>query len=192
MRRIGLLAAIAAAFVLCYAAVIRALVESWATSYTYSYGFVVLLISLYLLRTQSTWLRKATTEPDYLGGVPVTLAGLGMLIAGRLGSLVSLQEGSLIVPVAGFLLLFAGRRVFARVWFPLAYLLVAFPIWDSVIARVQPPSQVLSAAVASGLLQVLEMPIVREGTRLVLPNVVVEVMRECSGVNQVVAVVAMA
>src|SRR5215470_15875541 len=166
MRRIGLLAAIAAAFALCYAAVIRALIETWATSYTYSYGFVVLLISLYLLRTQSTWLRMATPEPDYVSGVPVTLAG--------------------------FILLFAGRRVFARVWFPLAYLLVAFPIWDSVIARVQPPSQMLSAAVASGLLQVLEVPIVREGTRLVLPNVVVEVMRECSGVNQVVAVVAMA
>src|SRR5215470_16687285 len=105
MRRIGLLAAIAAAFALCYAAVIRALVETWATSYTYSYGFVVLLISLYLLRTLSTWLRTATPEPDYVGGVPVTLAGLGMLLAGRLGLLVSVQEASLIVTLAGFILL---------------------------------------------------------------------------------------
>src|SRR4029077_14121601 len=85
-----------------------------------------------------------------------------------------------------------GRKVFGVVQFPLAYALLGIPVWDAVISWLQPPSQVFSARIGAAVMQLIGIPVLREGTRLVLPNVVLEVMRECSGVNQLLAIVAMA
>jgi EpsI family protein len=192
VTQISLLVLAGVAFAACYGSVIRTLAETWATSYAYSYGFAVLLVSAYVLWTKSKQLKALRPVPDYVIGIPVTLAGVAMLSAGRLGLLASIQEASLVVTLAGLVLLLYGRLAFSYVWFPLGYLLLGIPMWDTVIARLQPPSQNLSAWIASGLIHTLGIPVLREGTRLVLPNVALEVMRECSGVNQLLAIVAMA
>jgi len=181
-----------AAFTLCYAGVIASLVEEWATNYRYSYGIAVIAISGYLLWGKSKQLSTMSPEPDYVLGVPVMLAGIGILIGGRLALLSSVQAASLVVTVAGLILFLFGRKIFACVQFPLGYLLVGVPIWDQVISRLQPLSQILSARIASGMLQAIGTPVLREGTKIALPNVALEVMGECSGVNQLLAIVAMA
>jgi len=104
----------------------------------------------------------------------------------------SLQEVSLLVTLAGFVLLMFGRETFAYTWFPLGYLILGIPVWDHLIASLQPLSQDLSARIATVLLRAGGIPILREGTNLVLPNVTLEVLRECSGVNQLLAIIAMA
>jgi EpsI family protein len=180
------------AFLLCYAGVIATLAATWALNYAYSYGIAVLLVSAYILWVNRSRLRMLPTEPDYLFGVPVTLVGLGLLAAGRLALVSSLQELSLVVTIAGLVLLLRGRKTFGVIQFPLTYALLGIPIWDAAISWLQPPSQVLSARIGTGLMQLIGIPLLREGTRIVLPNVVLEVMRECSGVNQLLAIVAMA
>jgi EpsI family protein len=191
LNRISSIALAVAALTLCYASVIRALAETWATSYLYSYGFAMVLISGYMLWAKSDRLRNLEPLPDYFFGVPVVLAGVGMLAVGRLALLISVQELSLLVALAGFVLLLFGREAFACIWFPLGYLLFGIPIWDNVIGSLQPPSQDLSARMATSFLQVGGIPVLREGTTIVLPNVTLEVMRECSGVNQLLAIVTM-
>jgi EpsI family protein len=180
------------ALAVCYAGVLQTLAKAWVTSEVYSYGLAVLAISAYMIWTRSESLSRLPAVPDYLFGIPVTLAGIGLLVAGRLGLLMSLQQGSLIVTLAGFVLLFFGRAIFARVWFPLGYLLLGFPLWDALIGSLQPPSQLISGRMATVLLQAIGIPVLQDGTKLALPNVTLEVLRECSGVNQLLAVVAMA
>ena len=120
----------AIAFGLCYTGVIVTLVTTWANSYLYSYGFAVAFISGYMLWTTSGKLGTLDLVPDHLFGVPVTLAGIAMLAVGHLGALVSLQQVSLLVTLAGFILMLFGRRVFHLTRVPLLYLLLAMPIWD--------------------------------------------------------------
>lgn len=179
------------AFGLCYIGVIITLVTTWANSYLYSYGFAVAFISGYMLWITSGKLSTLDLVPDYLFGVPVTLAGIAMLAAGHLGALVSLQQVSLLVTLAGFILMLFGRRVFHVSWVPLLYLLLAMPIWDSLLGRLGPPSQVLSGAIAVSLLHSIGVPAVQEGNLLVLPNLILDVLPQCSGVNQLMAIVAM-
>ena len=181
----------ATAFGLCYIGVIITLVTTWASSYVYSYGFAVAFISGYMLWASSGKLRTLDIVPDYLFGVPVTLAGIAMLAAGHLGALVSLQQLSLLVTLAGFILMLFGRRVLHAMWVPLLYLLLAMPVWDPLLGRLRPPSQVLSGGIAVSLLHSIGVPAVQEGTLIVLPNLILDVLPECSGVNQLMAIVAM-
>ena len=181
----------AIAFGLCYAGVIATLITTWASSYLYSYGFAVAFISGYMVWTRSGTVNTLALVPDYLFGVPVTLTGIAMLAAGHLGALVSLQQVSLLVTLAGFILMLFGRRVFRITWVPLLYLLLAMPIWDLLLGRLRPPSQVLSGGIAVSLLHAIGVPAVQEGTLIVLPNVILNVLPQCSGVNQLMAIVAM-
>jgi EpsI family protein len=182
----------AVALAVSYAGVLGSLVKAWVTSEVYSYGLAVLAIGVYMIWTRWDRLRSLQAVPDYLLGVPVTLAGVALLTAGRIGLLTSLQQASLVVTLAGFVLLFFGRAIFACLWFPLGYLLLGFPVWDVLIRWLQPPSQLISGGIAAVLLRTLGIPVLQDGTRLALANVTLEVLRECSGVNQLLAVVAMA
>jgi EpsI family protein len=192
ITRAGLRIALAmAAFALCYAGVMAALVGSWATDYLYSYGFAVPLISGYVLWARSKELRTQHPLPDYQLGIPITLVGAAMLLAGHLGALMTVQEVALVVTLAGAVLLLFGRDVMRVLWFPVAYLLLMVPIWNYPIGLIQAPSQILSGRIAVGLLHAAGVPAVQEGTLVILPRLTLDVLRECSGVNQLIAVVAL-
>jgi EpsI family protein len=167
------------------------MVGVWATNPLYSYGFVVPLISAYILFAKLDRLRALRQAPDYWLGVSTSVLGLAMLVIGRLGSIRTVEEGSLIIALAGLVLLLFGRETLRVVAFPLLYLMVSFPIWDRVIEGLQVRSQVLSGMIAITMLHSVGVPAFRDGTMLVLPNVTLDILRACSGVNQLIAVVAM-
>jgi EpsI family protein len=176
----------------CYGAVIAGLAYTWVTSAVYSYGLAVLPIAAYMVWTKSNHLRSLPPTPDYVLGLPVVALGLSVLAAGHIALLTSLQQASLVITAAGLILLLFGRATFACLWFPLAYVTLSFPIWDAPIGWLQPPSQWLSGRIAVGLLQSIGTPAVQEGNLIALRTVTLDVLRECSGVNQLLAVVAMA
>src|SRR4029079_11924583 len=89
----------------------------------------------------------------------------------------------------GFLLL--GRAAFRQVWFAAAYLLLMVPMWTDLIASLQVPSQMLSSRIAMVVLHAIGIPAVQEGTVIYLPLIALEVLRECSGVNQLVSIFAL-
>src|SRR5688500_125997 len=180
-----------AAFGICYAGVIASLVETWSTHYLYSYGFAVPLIAAYVVWSRSERSPAPAGVPDYALGVPVTLAGVAMLLIGRVGTLALTEQTSLVVTLTGLLLLLFGRHVVKSHWFAIAYLLLMVPIWSVPISHLQDPSRILSAKIATGLLDFTGVPVLRQGTDILLPSHTLAVLLECSGVNQLIAVTAM-
>jgi EpsI family protein len=179
------------AFALCYATVAVGLIDKWSTNYVYSYGFAVPLIAAYIVWTRWPRIRPLTLEPDHVAGMLLTSAGVFALVAGRVGALLAVEQISILFTLSGLVLFFLGRSALRALAFPIIYLLLCIPIWDYPIALFQEPSQTLSARIALSMLHPIGVPAFREGTRLVLPSVTLEVLRECSGVNQLVAIVAM-
>ena len=179
------------AFALCYGSVIKALVEMWATQPVYSFGFVLPFVSGYIVWVRRDKIRDIDLKPNLVLGFLVTLLGLGLLVVGHVGSIVGLKEASMVVTLAGLVLLSFGTRALVFGWFPLVYLLLGMSIWDGVIGRLQVPSQLLSGSIAVGILRVLGIPALHDGMKIVIPRSRLEVMRECSGVNQLMTIVAM-
>jgi EpsI family protein len=179
-------------FGLCYSGVIRQLVGTWSNHPLYSYGFAVPMISGYVLFVKWDELRALRPVPDALFGPLAAVLGLSALIVGRLGSIQSLQQFSLVLTLTGLVLVLFGRQTLRIAAFPLLYLMSAIPIWDRVIQGLQAPSQVLSGTIALEILHAVGVPAFREGTTLVLPNVTLDILRACSGVNQLIAVFAIA
>jgi len=183
-------AAAAIAFAICYGQIIASLVDTWSTNPLYSYGFAVPLISAYIVWTRGGP-SNLVMSPDYRLGVPLMVAGVVMLVVGHLGAIIGIDYLSLVVSFAGVMLLLFGRDVVKRHWFALAYLLIMVPIWGLPIARLQDPSRLLSTDIAMAILGAIGVPALQQGTNIILPAHTIAVLRECSGVNQLVALVAM-
>ena len=86
-----------ALFVLCYAGVFSTLVGQWTSNTMYSYGCAIPFISGYLVWRRSDELLATQQAADYVVGIPLTAAGLAMLVLGHLGAIAVVQEISLIV-----------------------------------------------------------------------------------------------
>ena len=179
------------AFVCCYAEVVMSLMEQWSTNPLFSYGFAVPFISGYIAWTKATELRRRPSTPDYAVGIPTIAISACLFWLGHVGGIMILQGTSLIVSIGALVLILFGRAGFKILWFPLAYLVLMLPVWDYPTSQLQVPSQVLSARIALAALQTAGVPALQQGTMIVVPSGTLQVMRECSGINQLVAVVAM-
>jgi EpsI family protein len=113
-----------------------------------------------------------------------------MLVIGRAGGVAAVQAISLLVSITGIVVLLLGSQFLRTVWFPIAYLLFMTPVWGSLTERLHLPFQLFSANVAVAVLQFLGVPAYREAVYIELPRVTLEVAKVCSGVNYLIAVIA--
>jgi EpsI family protein len=178
------------AWLFCYATVFAALAGQWWSNDMYSYGFLIPVISLYLLWDRRGRLRQLPPATNYRWGGAVLVTGLLMYAVGAAGGVLLAQEISLIVTIAGGTLMLLGTRVFREVAFPIVYLLFMIPLWDVGIERLHFPFQVFSATLGVALLQSVGVPVHQDGVYIWLPNITLEVAKACSGVNYLIAVLA--
>lgn len=180
------------AFLFCFVKAICSLVRLWHNSYIYSYGFLVPLISFYIVWGQRRKLKHIQPWPSYFPGFLVLLAAMTFLVIGITHEKTSIQGLSLIAAIAGVILLLLGRQFLIALWFPVAYLLFMVPFWDNLIEGLHLPFQNFSAWTGVILLRLTGIPVYRESVYISLPNITLEVAKVCSGVNQLIAIVAVA
>ena len=186
----GLTIFMLAAFPFCYAGVIVTMAGQWWSNDMYSYGFLIPCISLYLIWVRRERLSRIQFHPNYIGGSIVLIFGLFMLLTGHAGSVMTIQEISLIVTITGVVLLLLGRGFLKALWLPIAYLLLMLPVWDIFTDKLHFPFQNFAANIGVILMQSIGISANLHGVFIELPNVTLEVARACSGVNYLIAVIA--
>jgi EpsI family protein len=182
---------VAAAFLAAYYTTFLKLSDYWATNETYSFGFLVPVITAYLLWLRRDRLRQLTPSPSIIPGGIVLAAGLATLIVGRLSSINLLEELSIPVSLFGLVLLVFGWRLTQSMTFPLLYLLAMIPFWEFLTGRLHLPFQLYSAIMGVEALRLFGIPVLRDGVLIELPNITLEVAQLCSGVNNLVAVLCL-
>lgn len=184
---LGLLAGV---FALLYSSVFASLVHAWWENDAFSHGFFVPLISLYLIWIRRDRLKDISLEPNLAGGIAVVvIAGL-IFLSGDLSSVVLLKELSLIVMIAGLILLLMGGAYLKALSFPVSYLLFMVPFLRGVTDRVYWPFQIFAAKAGTALLKAAGVPVLLESQYIELPNIKLEVAVECSGVHYLISIIA--
>jgi len=180
------------AFLCCYFQAFSELIFFWKDSYVYSYGFLIPLISIYLLWLNREKLKRIDPVPSYTAGFLLFTAGLLIYIFGNRSGVFVVQSLSIIITISGIVLFVFGKKFFLASLFPIAYLLFMIPLWDSLTERLQFPFQIFTAFTASQLLNLSGIPVYRHTVFLDLPNITLKVATVCSGINNLIAVCAIA
>ena len=171
---------------------ILAMAAQWDGSPMYSYGYVIPFISGYLVWTRREQFTRRPVAPSRLAGGAIVLGSLAALAIGRLNAIQILEQLSFVSAIVGIVLFVFGRSYLMLAAPAIAYLLFMVPFWDAFTEPLHWPFQVNSAKLGVAMMHAIGVPVYREGTIIALPNLVMEVARECSGVNYLVAVLALA
>ena len=178
-------------FFFLYWKVFETLTFQWRHNVMYSHGFLIPLISLYLVWTRRDELRRISYLPKH--GAAFVALGLGivLVLVGHLAGIQIIQALSLIFSLTGMVMLIFGVSSLKIFWFPIVYLLFMIPMWEEMVTgHLHLPFQKFSAANGITLLHLAGIPAYREGLFIKLPEMVLEVAKACSGVNHLIAVIA--
>jgi exosortase len=115
-----------------------------------------------------------------------------MLVLGVLGAELFFSRTSLLVLMAGLIILFEGWGFFRAVLFPWAFLILMIPIPSLILQQVTFPLQLLASKLATVLLQVTGVPVLREGNVIVLAAMPLDVAEACSGIRSLLTLVTLA
>lgn len=178
-------------FIFLYGEVLASLVREWWSSNTYSFGFLIPAISLYLIWIQRERLRSVHPIPSPGLGITVLTLSLITFLLAHAGRVLIIQELSIPVTFTGIVLLLYGIPVLKIMWFPIAYLFLGIPFWEFFTDHLHQPFQVFSAKIGVGIIHTLGIPAFLDGIYITLPNITLKVGRMCSGINFLIAVIAL-
>ncbi len=177
-------------FFFLYYPVIVGMVKDWAIDANYSHGYLIPIISGYMVWIARNDLKQVETAPSNMG-LAVLVFGLCQLLVARIGSEYFLQRTSMILVLFGLSLFLMGKKFTRKVSFPVAYLffMIPFPaiIWDKIAF----PMKLFASYLAVKVIGLLGIPIFREGNILHLANTTLEVADACSGLRSLTSLLAL-
>ena len=173
-----------------YYQVLGKLVIDWWQLPDFSHGFLVPIFAAYLVWDKRTVVRDTRIAPSW-NGIAVMALGIAVLLLGIYGSELFLSRVSLVIVLAGLVLCFGGRPLLKELRFALLVLLLAIPLPTIVFNQITFPLQILASKLASGLLPLFAVPVLREGNVIVLPAMKLEVAEACSGIRSLVSLLTL-
>lgn len=175
---------------LIYYRVLAKLVSDWWHIPDFSHGFLVPVFVGYLLWTRRSELRETPLAPTW-NGVAVIVLAVMVLLLGVYGAELFLSRISLVILLTGLVICFGGWQLLRELRFALVVLLLAIPIPAIVLNQITIPLQFMASKLASTLLALVGVPVLREGNIIVLPLMKLEVAEACSGIRSLISLITL-
>jgi len=174
-----------------YAAVLLHLVQQWWTDPDYGHGFFIPLFSGFVLwRERKRWLKSEIEFSSF--GLPVMGGAIALFLLGSLGAELFIGRLSMLVMLAGMILFLAGWKMLRAVAFPLGYLMLMIPFPVIIYNQITFPLQLIASRLATFGLELVQVPVLRDGNVLILSNYSLEVVEACSGIRSLMTLIALA
>jgi exosortase len=180
------LAAIAVGFIALYAGVFVDLAGIWFGNDDSSHGPLMLPIAGFLVWQRRRQLAAAGLQPAN-SGLLMIVGSLALLLLGTAGVEFFLMRVSALGLIAGILVFVAGWKWLRLLLFPIALLALAIPIPPVIFYQAAFPLQLLASKFGVAALQLLDIPVLREGNVITLAHTTLEVTEACSGIRSIVS-----
>lgn len=174
-----------------YYKVIGKLVLDWYTNPDFSHGFLVAPFAAFLLWDKRKVLRHTPIQPTW-SGLWLIVAAIFVLFLGVYGAELFLSRLSLVMLLGGIVWTLFGRVMLREVRFAILVLLLAIPIPAVLFNQITFPLQLLASRMASALLPLFGVPVLRDGNIIQLPSMQLEVAEACSGIRSLMSLFAVA
>lgn len=185
LAAVGLLLAIGMSF--------EALVEMerrWQTSEEYGYGYLIPVITLFLI-----WQRKDKLEAlPFTGswlGMAFLLAGVLITLVGQLSALHSITQYGFVLSVIGAVYAWMGWKAFRVVLVPLLLLILMVPLPAFVFNNLSSQLQLISSQIGVAVIRLFDISVHLEGNVIDLGTYKLQVVEACSGLRYLFPLMAL-
>ncbi len=162
------------------------MVDTWERSETYAHGYVILPISLWLIWRNRKFLAAIPAAPDWRALAASVPLGLGWLAA-KVGGVLVIEQYMLVGILISTVWLILGFRQLRAMAFPMAFLLLMVPNGEALI----PPMMEFTADFTVSAVQLIGIPVFREGLFFTLPSGEWSVVEGCSGLRYLISSVTL-
>jgi len=174
-----------------YNQILLDMVEQWSVDPNYSHGFIIPVLSGYLIWRKKDVFSLSSIDPD-LKGLPVLMLGLFLLAVGKVGSVNLLMRFSLLVVLLGLLLFLLGTKITRSVLFPISYLVFMIPLPSVLYNDLTFRLKLLTTIFSSRILSLIGIHAFREGNIIHLNQTSLQVIDACSGLRSLISLLALA
>ncbi len=178
-------------FIILYKHVILNLISAWNSDPNSSHGFVIPFISGFFIWQRRELLGKVHLTPSIWGGA-VLSGGLSLLVFAHMAEAVTYISLSMFAVIAGIIVFVYGWDLFKKLSFPFFYLLFTVPVPRELYDTVAFPLKLIVTRCSVGILDMMSIPVIREGNIIYLADTTLEVADACSGIRSIVALIAIA
>ncbi|MGB0748678.1 MAG: exosortase A [Magnetospiraceae bacterium] len=158
----------------------------WWNTTSYQHCMLVVAVVAIMILLRRRVIAQANPRLNLFGALIVFAASIGWLLGWSAGANI-VQHFAMVLLFQGLVLALYGWQVTRRMAFPMFYLYFAVPVGDVLIA----PLQSITADIVVYALQVLGVPVFREGYLIQTPSADFHVAEACSGLKYLVSFVAL-
>jgi exosortase len=174
-----------------YSKIAVKLITDWYELPDFSHGFLIPFFVVFLVWNRRDAIRSARLTQSWAGLVLVVLA-LFVLLTGVLGADLFLSRLSFVLLVAGLVWTLCGHDMLWQTKFMFCVLLLAIPLPALIFNQLTFPLQLLASRMASELLPLAGVPVLRDGNVIQLPAMQLEVAEACSGIRSLMSLFTIA
>jgi exosortase len=182
---------IAVLVILLYYPEIRFMVNEWWTKHEYSHGFLIPLMSGYLIWRKRDLLSRLPVTAN-IGGFIILLTGIALLATGHVSHEPFIRRFSLLITIFGLVYFLQGKRILTILLFPLGYLLFMIPPPYILFKSIAVSLRFVSAKATYLIIKSFGIPIIQEGAVLQLPNINLTIADFCTGILSLISIFAIA
>jgi exosortase len=169
-----------------YFPILIKLVAQWSTDDDVSHGFFVPLVAGYVAWQRRETLLRVEWKPAWWGIGILVWAGFQAYL-GMLGAELFLQRTAFLLSLLGMLLILGGKGLVRELLFPLLLLPFMIPLPTVIYNQITFPLQLFASSVAERSLEVLNIPVLRDGNILELASQKLSVAEACSGIRSLLS-----
>jgi exosortase len=176
----------AALLIACYAPVLARLVRQWNNDEDMGHGFFVPVIAGWIAWQKRDELFSSSLRPNYFGLVLVLYAAAQLWI-GTLGAELFLSRTAFLISLVGSVLLVGGTHALKVLAFPIGLLVLMIPLPGVIYNQITFPLQLFASQVAAYTLELIGIPVLRDGNILELASQKLSVVEACSGIRSLLS-----
>jgi exosortase len=177
------------AFTILFGSTLIGLVKEWSENANYSHGYFIPFITAYMILQKKNKIAEISIRTSNYG-LLLIIIGMIVFVGGNLGAELFTMRTAIVITIFGICAYQFGLRLTSIIAVPLAYLMFMVPIPAIIWNKIAFPLQLLVAKLSSNFLQLMEIPILREGNILHLVNTSLEVVEACSGLRSLISLLA--
>ncbi len=178
----ALLLGIGALMGVAFFGALRWMVYIWDTSPEYGYGYMIPIITLFLI-----WQRKHELERiEFRGawvGVFIALLGVVVLLLGMLSTIYVVAQYAFLIVLIGVLLSFVGWSGLRPMIVPILFLVFMIPLPVFLYNSVSASLQLISSQLGVAVIRLFDVPVFLQGNVIDLGVYKLQVAEACSGLR---------
>ena len=180
-----------ALLLITYIPTFKWMVERWVhpESY-YGHGFLIPLVSLYIVWQRRELLKKANVSGE-MSGLAIVVIGLFVHIICALLKVYFLSGFSFVFVLYGLILFFFGKDMTRNLIFPIFFLLAMIPLPLVLIGNLTVRLKLFAAQCATVILNHIGFPSMRDGSIIKMPNSFIAVEAPCSGLRSLISLLTL-